>query len=680
MSDFKNRAIASLSAGSLLCLTVFLFTPLLIFLTNAREFPYPYSDILGPLIGAALIGVAVISGLLLILPNSWSRFLTPLVFALGFLVYLQGNWILWNYGSLDGREIDWAGLSFRGFVDGGVWVGLLALLVWRGVRWRKTLSWIAILIVIVQGVNIGSPFDGHPELKDIFDGFTFYRNGLSGYPTTKGNPTLMLTGKYFRNEMPAFKFIQKVSREKGNLPRFLKEHGFRSHLLGTHGLFIGVESNSDINIVRLRDIKGVSFRNELLYLADLTAFRVLPHFAKEHIYNDQKWVFKNYFGDHELEGMPPVENLDDLVFLKRFSEQARADDGKPVFKYIHLWGVHPPIRLDEKLNYVELPATRDNFIIYTRAGVEMLRQLIDKLKELGVYDETLIVMTGDHGGGFHHYAIDPRAGGVADELIEDTTVPSLIKSSAVPAILIKEIGSRGSLKITDVPVTIGDYPASIAGSLGFKHSFPGVDFLTGRVDPERERLFYFYVGYNTNETDYFDGFTEYRIRGHSWLDASWMRADSIFPAGERKGRIYHLGERISFTRDGNHREFAPYGFSIPGEKFTWTDRNQAGINVQLSQPTGDLICRMGIGMVWGLNQEIGVWLDGRVQLEKWMYERGASEEETREFIIPESAIRNGGFTLEFRMPNANISPKEAGLSSDPRRLGLGLAWLEFEER
>jgi len=265
-------------------------------------------------------------------------------------------------------------------------------------------------------------------------------------------------------------------------------------------------------------------------------------------------------------------------------------------------------------------------------------------------------------------------------LVEDTTVESLTKASALAAMLVKEIGARHPLQYDDSPVALGDYPAAIAGSLDFEHEFPGVDFLKGSADPERERYFYFYHGYNTNTDHYFDAFTEYRVKGHSWLDESWERTDSLYPAGEIKGASYTLGERIDFTLKGNYRQFAPYGFSIPGQEFAWTDRNRAGINIRLPGVTGDLVCRAGLSMVFGPSQTIGIWIDGVEKLTEWNYDKGSTVAEVREFVIPAEVINGDDFTLEFRLPKALYSPKDFGLSGDGRRLGMGLAWLEFSAK
>ena len=451
-----DRNISAVASASLLALTAFLFVPAQIQLTNARELPFTFLDILGPLSLLVMVAFLLVSGILRIVPGRFGSGLASAVFAFGFLLYLQANWILWDYGLLDGRDIDWAVHTHRGIIDGLIWVLVITTCVVFGRRLRRLLNWIAFLAIAVQSVNLlslilGTPgalsrtsgeepaddlfafsmernvlvilldtlqadvlqqvFDEFPTEREVFEGFRFYRNSLSGYPTTMVNVPLILSGKYHRNEIDAYVFAREVSRSEENLPRFLKDRGFRSHLIGTRNLFFGDENDADIHIDHLRNISGVNIREEILSLVDLAAFRSLPHFAKKRVYNDQKWFFAYHFGDPELEGMPASENRHDLVFRRELIDNAYVDQGQPVFKYIHFWGAHPPIRLNEKLEYTELPHSRENFVTYTRASVANLRGIFARLKELGVYDNTLIVVTGDHGAGFHQYRADPRAGG-----------------------------------------------------------------------------------------------------------------------------------------------------------------------------------------------------------------------------------------------------------------------------
>jgi hypothetical protein len=720
----EERKISTCVFVALLSLTGFFFVPAQIQLTNAREFPITFFDILGPM--ALLVGISflVVAGLVFGIRGRLGDRITSGIFGFGFLLYLQANWILWDYGTLDGRDIAWPDLTYRGVVDGLIWIAVITFCVIFGRRFRRLLNWVAVIVIAVQTINLGSlliktpgalsqtekteaaadlyafskeknvlivmmdtlqadvlqqVFDEYREDMEVFDGFTFYRNSLGGFPKTRASIALILSGKYYDNKIDIDTFNKSISRSEQTLPRFLKDKGFRSHLIGTQRLFVGNRENSDIYYDYLQHATGLDLRAEVLYLVDLVAFRALPHFAKRKIHNDHKWFLSNILDKEGIANMPQIVNVHDLVFTRDFVRYAYVDEERPVLKYIQYWGVHPPLRLNENLEYVELTDDRGGLVTYQRSGVEIINRLFQKLKEIGVYNNTLIIVTGDHGAGRSGFRADPRAGGVASELIEDTTVESLIKSCALPAMLVKEIGARGMIQYNDSPVTLGDYPASIAGILGYEHSFPGVDFLTAKVDPERERFFNFYRGYEKNAAgdEVAKDFTKFRVSGHSWLDASWERFVAKQPEPDT---VYQLGERISFVRGGNFEKFAARGFSLPEVAHTWTDRKIAGVVIRFPEPPGDLLCLINIRRVWGRNQRVEVWANDSDLLADWLYENGSTSEETREIVVPAELTEKGLLVLEFRLPNANLSPRDIGLSAeDGRKLGIGLSWIEFQK-
>jgi hypothetical protein len=54
-----------------------------------------------------------------------------------------------------------------------------------------------------------------------FEGFTYFRNGVGGYPFTELSVALMLTGRYYDNLQP-FERWRKEAYEGLSIPRVLK--------------------------------------------------------------------------------------------------------------------------------------------------------------------------------------------------------------------------------------------------------------------------------------------------------------------------------------------------------------------------------------------------------------------------------------------------------------------------
>ena len=106
-------------------LTICVFTPLVIYAGNSGEFAASYFDFLRAILPyAALIagGFALLGALLNGVPY---RRCLAVVAALGLLIWLQGHILVWDYGVLDGRDIDWFADAWRGVLDLAIWCVVL---------------------------------------------------------------------------------------------------------------------------------------------------------------------------------------------------------------------------------------------------------------------------------------------------------------------------------------------------------------------------------------------------------------------------------------------------------------------------------------------------------------------------------------------------------------------------
>ena len=50
--------------------------------------------------------------------------------------------------------------------------------------------------------------DEDDEYREMFDGFTYYRNAAGGYPHTDASIPLILTGEYYDNSIPRSEFVR----------------------------------------------------------------------------------------------------------------------------------------------------------------------------------------------------------------------------------------------------------------------------------------------------------------------------------------------------------------------------------------------------------------------------------------------------------------------------------------
>lgn len=89
-------------------------------------------------------------------------------------------------------------------------------------------------------------------------------------------------------------------------------------------------------------------------------------------------------------------SYDNEVFYNavKNSEMTKTDD--KTFKFIHIWGAHVPFVFDKDMNRIEDGTYAQN----VEACMTMTDAYLKKLKENGVYDNSVIIVMADHGYGF----------------------------------------------------------------------------------------------------------------------------------------------------------------------------------------------------------------------------------------------------------------------------------------
>ena len=140
------------------------------------------------------------------------------------------------------------------------------------------------------------------------------------------------------------------------------------------------------------------------------------------------------------------------------------------------------------------------------------------------------------------------------------------------------------------------------------------------------------------------------------------------------------GEAIRFEKSGAGQRYMSWGWSQPEDWGVWTDGEQARLSFELERrPSGGLLLSLhSMGFVTPSRSRLEVQptLNGR-PLEG--FEVGGSWATHRltlpAGLIPERPILDLRFLIR-----GSTSPAEAGVSADPRRLGLAVDWIQFDEQ
>lgn len=128
-------------------------------------------------------------------------------------------------------------------------------------------------------------------------------------------------------------------------------------------------------------------------------FRSATHVARNSIYRRGMWLFNQ-------KGIVDVKSLRAIAEIRALVEYPTTNATKPTFKFIHNSITHNPYGLDFSCNFNPKQITSVQDHIYgapdghynsEKCAWQWVAQMLDRLQELGVYDNTEIFITADHG-------------------------------------------------------------------------------------------------------------------------------------------------------------------------------------------------------------------------------------------------------------------------------------------
>jgi hypothetical protein len=375
--------------------------------------------------------------------------------------------------------------------------------------------------------------DGGRLARD-FDGFTLFEDNLGAFPYTHMSVPAMLGGLAYDNSEVQGPFLDRALGP-GSIFGAAKAAGYEVEVGEPGGGLVEVYRHvRDAQVIALPDSPVASWRGDRqdrLLLGDLVLFRILPHFAKAYVYNDGEWLLQGLFGNTS---MPGRSFLTGVSFLRDLSRQARVDDPRPSYKFLHLMLSHRPMVMNADCSYAAhvLDPSRAHVRDQARCAFRELNALIARLRALGIYDNTTIVISGDHGTFIAPGSI--ASGSPDAKRAYAMGLPPTNIGQARPLLLVKPAHASGALRHSSAPSWIIDTPATIADAAGIPAQLPGTSAF--RIDPAapRERRFNVYEYVKSDwSSDYLAPMQEFLVNGRSDRVDSWSRGRRLEAAGAR---------------------------------------------------------------------------------------------------------------------------------------------------
>ena len=567
--SLKTRIGLAAIVSGFLSFTLCFAAPAEIVSASAGSLVARLVDVLPVIVGMFLLVWILLAAVACLFKKRAFAVVVAVVFSVALSCYTQALFMNVGLPQADGGVVNWDDYTTITLLSAAAWIALIAVSVVVVIRYPRKAQMgfclVALALVVVQGAGVASLFVGEsgasnvagrtmmvsekglldvsaktnvvefvldnydtalleqavseePEMFDGFEGFTWFKDSAgSMIPTRYGN-VFLLTGVLPREDEPFSAFLaNRYARSPylGDIRKAGYDVGVYSDTLGEQYLSAD-EAIQHLyrytsNIAPLdRDAMDVPATAASLLRCAL--YRDLPWLAKPlaWFYTDE--VNRSMFGSGRAASDKTPYLMDDGSLLSRLrTEGLSTNDQDASYRYIHIIGAHDPFSLDR--NGEEVGVGNSNPPDQAIGSMKIVETYINELKQLGVYDQTTVIVTTDHGSWWCQEG----------EIDQPKSPIVLFKPAASVA------GGRDKpLAVSESPVSAGDILATVEEVIGAPNSASFGESLVDKVEDgsryrKGEQTRYFYM--TTSDGVHDQKIQKYAINGDARDLCSWSRTN-----------------------------------------------------------------------------------------------------------------------------------------------------------
>ncbi len=561
---WSKRLLDGLVPSFVLTFSFFFFSPLEMVAGGEDQLLFTVGDVWLPLFVFSLLSGAILALLTSLFKGRAHTDIMAIMGACCVAAFAQALFLNKGMPEAMGTSINWTGYTRRMLMDLAFWGVAIAVALWLAVR-RRTLSrvlsvLVGIFLLLVQTVSLGTAvvaannakasrstvrmteaglfsvsskkntivfildtFDNtdlgrvlqqNNDILDSYTGFTLYRNS-----TGKMIPTRYAIPFLLSNTTPQIgqDFADWYANPYANSTFLsdIKDAGYSVGIYSDDGSVHNLDYIADETInVKTINHAAIDPKGAIKLLAECGVYRSAPWIAKPFFWFYQDELNQQVLdhGKAGLDATPYTE--DDAEYHKALmSIGLSADDEgqNGAFRFIHLLGAHSPYILGRDGYKSDGDSSLD---AQCEGSLKIVADYIQQLKDLGVYDDTTIIVTADHGRYDYNWEIGTNLVNNNHD-IGRTTCPIWLVKPAQSAEDDAQV-----FKSSSVPTGHEDYAATVIASVGGDYSKYGTP--TWNVPNEqRTRLYYQLINDIVRGVDY--EVQEYAITGSANDFNNWKR-------------------------------------------------------------------------------------------------------------------------------------------------------------
>lgn len=352
------------------------------------------------------------------------------------------------------------------------------------------------------------------EVRHKLSGFTFYEQATALFGRTEMSLPSIFSGRNYDFISAPVDYQKAAFSLDRSIFGPLKSHGYETRAV-MFPVFSFVLEGFDH--VSFHPISIRSYRMAITLFVKVWAFSVLPQRVSE-LFMDTTDVdqlkYKNL-----LPVSAPVESYENM--LKTISTEGSLP-GSNRYQFIHLLLPHFPYVLSKDCGHKA--NVRTSPLEQSQCATSLVLKFIDRLKQLGRFRDSLIIIQSDHGARFE--LKDGRLKGIAEN---DTSRfgAEFSKARARSLLLVKPpgTGDERDFVISNAPVSLLDVAPTIIQATGMTSNleFDGRSVLDPGLDSKRTRYYYFYNKRGT-QGQHIDKMTRFRIEDSGYINEGLVKS------------------------------------------------------------------------------------------------------------------------------------------------------------
>ena len=442
----KDRIYDVILPAFLFVMTLGMFFPSSLFLGNINEFPIDYNLVFPVVLGISAVAFIIVCAVLPLFPKKIYLVLSTLLFACSIGLFVQSAFLNPVFDPFNGQEIEWSYYTKATVLSVAVWLVLITGAVWAVLRYEKKLRMVRNIVCIVLGavevvslcviaatttrsfhrngvvtkkdefvvssrlntiVFVIDTLDGQwvedyvltdPTDREALKDFTFFSDVVSeGAPTILGMPKMLTGVSYDPRKETVYQYYDRAYKESSML-KDITDVGWRMKLYTDLQYFSGSDITKVDNVVSADNATFV-IKDNLRFAKQLykfAGFYTMPMPLKRFFWTGTNVINEEIAALTEY-GQYNTEN-DPFFYQDMIRSGVHAKDETCDFILYHLFGAHGPYFMDENAQATDSTNDTEGLIRQIRGSMKILREYMQMLKDAGAYDNTMFIITADHGG------------------------------------------------------------------------------------------------------------------------------------------------------------------------------------------------------------------------------------------------------------------------------------------